>query len=123
MTTPSARRCSKVLCDGRLIGRVSFVETGWIEAGDVVDGAALDRVLREHAPDPGRELVAGAPPSDADEGVREARDRPEHEVVVGHEVVVAAVHVLDVADRRVAQPGHALLDEAGDALDAGGAPG
>src|SRR5215218_4786303 len=117
MTTPSARRCSKLLRDGRLIGRVPFVESGWIEAGDVVDGAPC-RALREHAPHPGGELVAGAPPADAHEGVLDAGYRSEHEVVVGHEVVVALVDVLHVVDRRVAQPGHALLDEARDAVDA-----
>src|SRR3954467_10119809 len=112
MTTPSASRCSKLL---RLTGHTPLVETGWVEAGDVIDGAALHRALGEHAPHPGGELVAGATPADAHERVRQAGDRPEHEVVVGDEVVVATVDVLDVSDRRVAQTGHALLDEARDA--------
>ena len=77
----------------------------------------------EHPPDPRRELVTGASPADADEGAGEARDGAEHELVVGHEVVVAPVDVLDVADRRVAQPGHALLDEVRDAVDAARSPG
>src|SRR5690349_5945186 len=98
MTTPSARRCSKLLGDGRLIGRTLLLETGRVESGDVVDGAALHRALHEHTPHPGGELVAGAPPADAHERVLQARDRPEHEVVVGDEVVVAPVDVLDVPD-------------------------
>src|SRR3954451_18732866 len=117
MRTPSARRCSKLLGDG-LTGRAPFIETGWIEAGDVVDGAALHRALCEHTPHPGGELVAGAAPADAHERVLESGYRSQHEVVVGHEGVVALVHVLGVLDRRVAQPRHALLDEARDAVDA-----
>ena len=46
------------------------LESGRVEAVDVVDGAALQRELGEHAPHPRRELVAGAAPADADERVR-----------------------------------------------------
>ena len=83
--------------DGPSVVLPSF-EAGRVEAGDVVDGAALRRASSASTrPTHGRELVAGAAPADADERVGEARDRAEHEVVVGDEVVVALVDVLDVA--------------------------
>src|SRR5919201_195915 len=103
MTTPSERRCCSVR--GDLIARASLLETGRVEAADVVDGAALQRELGEHAAHPWGELVAGAPPPDADERVREAGYGAEDEVVVGDEVVVALVDVLDVAHLRRPQPG------------------
>src|ERR687893_2905786 len=96
MTTPSASRCCSVLCDGRLMAGPPLVEARGVEARDVVHGALLERELREGAPDPGRELVARAAPADADVGAGDAGDRAEDEVVVGDEVVVAAVRVGDV---------------------------
>src|SRR3954451_7455658 len=100
-------------------GSSCLLEAGRVEAAYVVDGPALQRGLREHAPHPGRELVAGPAPADAYERAGDAGYGAEYEIVVGHEVVVALVDVLDLAHRRRSQTGHALVDEARDAVDAG----
>ncbi len=96
-------------------------EAGRRELTDVVDGALTRGQLEQHPAHPGRELVAGAAPAHADEHIVDTRNAAEHEIVVGHQVVVALVDVGDLGDLRSSEARHALLDELGDAVDAGGA--
>src|SRR6266513_2111915 len=102
-----------------LLAGTASLKTLGCKARDVLDGSRFERQFHQCPPDEGGEFVAGAAPAGANRAALQARDWPEDEVVICHQIIRALVHSLDVDDARIHHPGHAFFDEAPHAGDGG----
>src|SRR5438309_9181661 len=95
-----------------LLAGTADLETLGREAGDVLDRSLLESQFHQRPPDEWRELVAGPAPPGPNRAARQARDRPQDEVVICHQIIRALVRSLDIDDAGIHPLRHAFFDEA-----------
>src|ERR1700722_2172543 len=108
--TPSPSYAVPYYSCGFLPGR----EPARAEPLDVVVSVLPERELGQNQARPGRELISGAAPADADAQALRSRHGPEDELVIGDKIVGTGVDPAghsDVRDRGIAQRGHAVGDK------------
>src|SRR2546421_11347550 len=95
-----------------LLAGTASLKTLRYEARDVLYSSPFENEFHQCPADEGGEFVAGAAPAGANRAARQARDRPDDEVVICHQIIRALVRSLDVADPRILELRPAFFDEA-----------
>src|SRR5438093_11790865 len=95
-----------------LLAGTASLKTLRYKARDVLYSSPLESEFHQCPSDEGSEFVAGAAPAGANRAARQARDRPEEEVVICHQITRALVRSIAVDDSRSLALPPAFHDEA-----------